>query len=249
MRRARERIDESKRRQILPEDLLASMLEMNHCDANQLLAKFGVPKRQLQSRLEVEYAEWSSYQESSDQSTVRSYMSTAVRKIIDAALLETAHEQAFSLSTRHLLIGILEQSDGSAKKALIDNGITLEAVRATSIPTVERSGDNPDQIVTGNPFKVSPVFLAVILLTAIAGYASYANWVANGIFVFLFVLGGWIISLALHEFGHAVVAYRAGDRSVAKKGYLSLNPHYTEIYATKLLGGCDTILSVLASFC
>jgi Zn-dependent protease len=37
------------------------------------------------------------------------------------------------------------------------------------------------------------------------------------------VVCGWLISLALHEFGHAVVAYNAGDRSVAKKGYLTLN--------------------------
>lgn len=46
--------------------------------------------------------------------------------------------------------------------------------------------------------------------------------------VFLFVTAGWIFSVCLHEFGHALVAYRGGDYTVREKGYLTLNPlHYT----------------------
>lgn len=41
---------------------------------------------------------------------------------------------------------------------------------------------------------------------------------------FLFVLFFWIFSVCLHEFAHAVVAYRGGDHTVRDKGYLSLNP-------------------------
>jgi Zn-dependent protease len=41
---------------------------------------------------------------------------------------------------------------------------------------------------------------------------------------FLFVVAGWIFSLCLHEFSHALVAFRGGDYTVAKKGYLSFNP-------------------------
>jgi Zn-dependent protease len=37
------------------------------------------------------------------------------------------------------------------------------------------------------------------------------------------VLGGWAVSLCLHEFGHAYVAYRSGDWSVRDKGYLTLD--------------------------
>ena len=45
----------------------------------------------------------------------------------------------------------------------------------------------------------------------------------------LFVFGGWMISLCLHEFGHAIVAYFGGDTSVKDKGYLTLNPlNYTD---------------------
>jgi Zn-dependent protease len=41
--------------------------------------------------------------------------------------------------------------------------------------------------------------------------------------IVLLVLGGWAVSLCLHEFGHAVVAYRGGDTEVANKGYLTLD--------------------------
>jgi Zn-dependent protease len=46
--------------------------------------------------------------------------------------------------------------------------------------------------------------------------------------VFLLVTAGWIFSVCLHEFGHAIVAYHGGDYTVKDKGYLTLNPlHYT----------------------
>ena len=40
----------------------------------------------------------------------------------------------------------------------------------------------------------------------------------DGVTLFLFVVTGWAVSLALHEFGHAIVAYKGGDRSVAGQG-------------------------------
>jgi tetratricopeptide (TPR) repeat protein len=44
------------------------------------------------------------------------------------------------------------------------------------------------------------------------------------------VLVGWIASVCLHEFGHAIVAYYGGDITVKDKGYLTLNPlKYTDI--------------------
>ncbi|MCM1981715.1 site-2 protease family protein [Lyngbya confervoides] len=38
------------------------------------------------------------------------------------------------------------------------------------------------------------------------------------------VFTGFVLSVCLHEFGHALVAYWGGDRSVKEKGYLTLNP-------------------------
>ncbi len=45
----------------------------------------------------------------------------------------------------------------------------------------------------------------------------------------LVICAGWIFSLCLHEFSHALVAYWGGDTSVKSKGYLTFNPlKYTD---------------------
>lgn len=41
---------------------------------------------------------------------------------------------------------------------------------------------------------------------------------------FSIVFFGWIFSLCLHEFSHALVAYYGGDYTVREKGYLTFNP-------------------------
>jgi Zn-dependent protease len=41
---------------------------------------------------------------------------------------------------------------------------------------------------------------------------------------FLVVLIGWIFSVCVHEFAHAIVAYNGGDYTVREKGYLTFNP-------------------------
>jgi len=48
--------------------------------------------------------------------------------------------------------------------------------------------------------------------------------------VSLIVIVGWIFSLCFHEYGHGLVAYIGGDRSIKEKGYLSFNPFaYTNV--------------------
>jgi Zn-dependent protease len=67
----------------------------------------------------------------------------------------------------------------------------------------------------------------------------------SGLITIVFVTVGWITSVCIHEFGHALVAYLGGDRMVVAHGYLSLNPlRYTNILmslvmpvAFLLLGG------------
>ncbi|HEX6871245.1 MAG TPA: site-2 protease family protein, partial [Micromonosporaceae bacterium] len=84
-----------------------------------------------------------------------------------------------------------------------------------------------------DPFAVRPprgavrpsaVFLGLLGLCAAGAvmlWYGYGNVTVN---VFLFVVAGWLVSLSLHEFAHALLGYRAGDHSVAAKGYLTLNP-------------------------
>jgi Zn-dependent protease len=70
----------------------------------------------------------------------------------------------------------------------------------------------------------SPIFLALLAATVSGGVlASFANRPAITAGIVVLVLSGWAVSLCLHEFGHAWVAYRGGDYSVRAKGYLTLD--------------------------
>jgi Zn-dependent protease len=70
----------------------------------------------------------------------------------------------------------------------------------------------------------SPIFLALLAATVAGGaLAVLESNAAVTTGIVLLVLGGWAVSLCLHEFGHAYVAYRGGDASVAAKGYLTLD--------------------------
>jgi Zn-dependent protease len=80
-----------------------------------------------------------------------------------------------------------------------------------------------DRPAGGESHRVSLIFL---LIVGVFGLTAYALATGRGgtVGVFVFALTGWVISLCLHEFGHAAVAYAGGDRSVAGKGYLTLDP-------------------------
>jgi Zn-dependent protease len=76
--------------------------------------------------------------------------------------------------------------------------------------------------------------LSSTFLALVAAFLACAVWMLYQpdharLLVFPFVTIGWVISLCLHEFGHAIVAYYCGDTTVRDKGYLTLNPlRYTD---------------------
>ncbi|MER5701813.1 site-2 protease family protein [Micromonospora sp. NPDC002296] len=87
--------------------------------------------------------------------------------------------------------------------------------------------DGGEPLVLGVPraaFRPSPVFLALVALFVTSAVLAWNRIGSVRFDVFLLVVSGWLVSLCLHEYAHAVVAYRAGDRSVAHRGYLTLNP-------------------------
>ncbi len=222
MRRSRQMMEEAGEGQVLPEHYLAAMTDLVHCDARNALEKYGVNFPLLLQRLIAARSEWPSGQ-LTDQ-PARSYMSAAARAVVDQALMEATLGANLTITTRHLLLGIFSLPERPGAKLLAQMNASRDALRAYDAPSVERGGDRQEQVVTGNPFAISPVFLGILAAAVATGWAAYAQISESGFFVFLFVVCGWLISLAVHEFGHAVVAYYAGDRSVAKKGYLTLNP-------------------------
>lgn len=71
---------------------------------------------------------------------------------------------------------------------------------------------------------ISPIFIGLVV-GAVASAALL--WLEIGpaqAWVFAFGLCGWLVTLCLHEFSHALTAHRGGDDTVAEKGYLTLNP-------------------------
>ncbi|MBF6362948.1 site-2 protease family protein [Nocardia farcinica] len=75
--------------------------------------------------------------------------------------------------------------------------------------------------------RPSPVFLLVVAVTVAGGVLAWISdygETAAGVGVFVLVVAGWIVTLCLHEFAHAYLAWRAGDREVELRGYLTLNP-------------------------
>jgi Zn-dependent protease len=83
------------------------------------------------------------------------------------------------------------------------------------------------------------VFLGILAVAIVGGVLTarsdafvivdgtvFRTGAADTVFViglFLLVVGGWVTTLSLHEFGHAFVAFRGGDYSVQHKGYLNLD--------------------------
>jgi Zn-dependent protease len=68
------------------------------------------------------------------------------------------------------------------------------------------------------------IFPGVAAVTVAAAWATAAGADPLGVWVFVTVLGGWLLTLCLHEFGHAATALSGGDTSVRARGYLTLNP-------------------------
>lgn len=79
-------------------------------------------------------------------------------------------------------------------------------------------------------------FLMLCLLFTGIGAALWHGLVEGQAAVLVFVITGWIVSLCLHEFGHALTAYKAGDSSIPATGYLTLDPlKYTDPFLSILL--------------
>jgi len=80
--------------------------------------------------------------------------------------------------------------------------------------------------------RPSLIFWAIVAITAVGAVIAWLSPVSPGsrpaplayVGVFTFVVFGWLVSLCLHEFGHAFTAWRYGDRDVEVRGYLTLNP-------------------------
>jgi Zn-dependent protease len=101
----------------------------------------------------------------------------------------------------------------------------VACIRQTRVADTTRASRRP-----------SPIFLGLVAVTVVCGFGLWSGAAAPGVFAFLFVTAAWVVSLCLHEFSHAWVAYRYGDHSVVYRGYLTLDPlRYTHVVYSLVL--------------
>jgi Zn-dependent protease len=105
-------------------------------------------------------------------------------------------------------------------------GIAYVRERMLGADTLRQSTYMAPPALYAGSVRPSPVFLLPLLAMLGSGIALFID-LTPGLstpLALLFVFSGWIVSLCLHEYGHAIVAYRGGDTSVREAGYLTLNP-------------------------
>lgn len=155
-------------------------------------------------------------------------LTSQTKRVIELAVDEARSFGYQYIGTEHLLVGLLREGSGAASQILNGMGVSLDKVRTQMQLLPREKSSAPilpaSSIASKLPLAVSPIFGIIILTTVIAAYLTYQKILNPGLTVFVFVTGGWIISLCLHEFGHAAVAFLGGDRGVVDKGYLTLNP-------------------------
>jgi Zn-dependent protease len=148
-------------------------------------------------------------------------------------MLNHAHREAeqlghYRVDPLHILLALLYKDSTSTAAVLEKAGVTFYALRQylTTPGSVSKGlGSRPLPALDG-VVRVSPVFAIPVGAMIVGGIGLWSG-AAPGLTVplsILLVVGGWVTSLCIHEFGHAFIAYLGGDRSVASAGYLSLNP-------------------------
>lgn len=88
----------------------------------------------------------------------------------------------------------------------------------------------------GVPRGLSPNGIVLIALVAALGAIYFVAPEPPAVLTFAFVLAAWMLSVALHEFGHALAGYLFGDTTVVDKGYLTFDPtRYTDVGVSLIL--------------
>jgi Zn-dependent protease len=151
--------------------------------------------------------------------------------VLYESLIEMNDHALTAIDGHILLVGMLRSPQSKAGQILAQYGVTAEQVRESmgriqETFAVRGSGSTQSNtLVRAMRNGVSPIFISLVLFTiAMAAFLWFEVGKDPQLFMFAFVIGGWLISLCLHEFGHALAAFWGGDESVENKGYLTLNP-------------------------
>ncbi|MCU0492843.1 MAG: hypothetical protein MUD01_14725 [Chloroflexaceae bacterium] len=215
--------------QVEPEHMLLALLEGKAGLVRRTLAELKVDGQRMQQVLLAQVPPPASANGAATPAN-----SPAANQVLSAALKEARHLGHRQVDALHLLLGLLYDSQSRAAQLLNDGGVTLYELRQHVLQGPRRFANRGAGVQLGEILavvRISPVFLIPLGLLLASGLGLYFNpaelWVTP--LTLLFVISGWVVSLCVHEFGHALAAYIGGDSSMRDKGYLSLNPlKYTD---------------------
>ena len=178
--------------------------------------------------------------------TTDSAESLPLRQLLVNANREAQVLGHYQVDSIHLLLALLYSDSRATSAALQKAGLTLYDLRrhlqtgaGPNIPVPPGAQSPQDRALRHKPLVslrgalgISPTFIGLVAITAVSGALLWFDILPSAISVvtIVFVTAGWITSVCIHEFGHALVAYLGGDRSVKASGYLTLDPlRYTNL--------------------
>jgi Zn-dependent protease len=205
--------------QIRPEHLLLAILEAQDRHVERVLAATNVDTSQLGRLLAAELppAQTTPGAMPAPGPELRLTLRYATK---EATLL--GHRRADVL---HLLLGLLYEEEGAAHRVAQQAGLSLYELRQSILSQPKRFRQRHDYQL-GQAIRVSPVFLIPLAAMIASGAGLFFGPTDRLVrpLTMLFIVSGWIVSVCIHEFGHALAAYLGGDHSVKDAGYLTLNP-------------------------
>jgi Zn-dependent protease len=222
--------------QITTSDVLKATLQLRRGLARQAISELGFDADAISAQLPSNGAA----------------SSISLRQLLVNANREAQVLGHYQVDSIHLLIAMLYSDSPVTAAALQKAGLTLYDIRrylqttpqATAAPS-PRDQATPDRELRRRPWPslrgvltISPVFLGIVAITATSGALLATDLLPGfvGPLTIAFVTFGWITTLCIHEFGHAIVAYLGGDRAVVASGYLTLNPlRYTNILLSLIM--------------
>jgi Zn-dependent protease len=212
--------------------LLLALLQLPDSQAQAVLKSLKVRVENLMARLSATI-KLEAGQSSTGAEGKRSELDLSAENeaVLYESLTEMNDHALTAIDGHILLVGMLRSPQSKAGQILSQYAITAEQVREsmgrvqeTSVVARSRSAQS-NALVRAMRNGVSPIFISLVLFTlAMAAFLWFEVGNNPQLFMFAFVIGGWLISLCLHEFGHALAAFWGGDESVENKGYLTLNP-------------------------
>ncbi|MCS6826085.1 MAG: hypothetical protein NZ553_05650 [Caldilinea sp.] len=216
-----------------PSHVLYGLFVQREADAVKVLTALGHDTEKMLRELKAQLGSRQPVRWRMSSAQEQERMDSALERVLHAAIAEASAVGAPFVSTRDLLVSTLTNPTVEIAEWQQAWQIDVDAVRQAPVCVYEQSvAQAAEQYRDGmaraearrSHWRLSPIFLGLASALVALGVYLYTTPAPEPVLFFAFVTIGWVVSLALHEFGHALTAYFGGDFSVAERGYLTLNP-------------------------